>query len=134
MVVLDASVALGFCLEDERASLAASAIETLEDSALAVPAHWWAEICNGLLMVERRKRISSGDHSQCLALLADLEPHIHAISPNEFDAEVFTLAKKHRLTIYDACYLYLAIREDYPLLTTDKTLQKAAKAERVALL
>lgn len=133
-IILDASVALAFCLEDERGQFPESAISLLETSPLAVPAHWWAEICNGLLMVERRKRITANEHSQCIQLLAGLEPQILPISPPEFDVGVFALASQHHLTIYDACYLYLAMRESYPLLTFDKALKKAGRAEHVNVL
>lgn len=125
-IILDASVALGFCLEDARSFLPVPTLEALESSAIAIPSHFWAEVSNGSLMVERRKRISAADHSQCTALLADLEPHILPISAHEFDEEVFALAKKYQLTIYDACYLYLAMRDEYALLTMDKALKKAA--------
>ena len=44
------------------------------------------------------------------------------------------LANKSKLTIYDAAYLELALREKLPLATLDKDLIKAAKALDVELL
>ncbi|MGO9269985.1 MAG: type II toxin-antitoxin system VapC family toxin [Terriglobia bacterium] len=41
---------------------------------------------------------------------------------------------KHRLTVYDAAYLELAQRTGLPLATLDGDLQKAARAEGVALV
>ena len=43
------------------------------------------------------------------------------------------LARKHKLTVYDAAYLELAKREGLPLATVDRALEKAAIAEGVAL-
>ena len=49
------------------------------------------------------------------------------------DDALMTLARKHRLTVYDAAYLELAKREALPLATLDRALEKAAIAEGVAL-
>ncbi len=49
------------------------------------------------------------------------------------DDALMTLARKHRLTVYDAAYLELAKREALPLATLDRALEKAAVAEGVAL-
>jgi predicted nucleic acid-binding protein len=43
------------------------------------------------------------------------------------------LARERNLTIYDAAYLELALREGLPLATLDRALEKAAVAEGVAL-
>ena len=133
-LVLDASVALAFCLEDERDSFTREQLAQLEQAAIVVPPHWWAEVCNGLLMVEKRKRIKQGEQSQCISLLNELLPSPLEVSATEWDEDIFPLARSHQLTIYDACYLYLALRENYPLLTFDKALRKAARAEQVDVL
>jgi hypothetical protein len=44
------------------------------------------------------------------------------------------LARKHRLTVYDAGYLELALRQDLPLATLDADLIDAARAEAVPLI
>ena len=53
-------------------------------------------------------------------------------SPDE--THVLTLARRHRLTVYDAAYLELAAREALPLATLDAQLATAAQAEQVALI
>ena len=53
-------------------------------------------------------------------------------SPNEI--QVLTLARRHRLTVYDAAYLELALREGLPLATLDEALASAARAETVLLI
>ena len=47
--------------------------------------------------------------------------------------ELMRLARKHRLTAYDASYLELAIRSRAPVATLDGALQRAAANEGVAL-
>jgi predicted nucleic acid-binding protein len=49
------------------------------------------------------------------------------------EAILMTLARKRKLTVYDAAYLELAKREGLPLATLDRDLEKAAIAEGVAL-
>ena len=49
------------------------------------------------------------------------------------DASLMALARKQKLTVYDAAYLELAKRERLPLATLDRALEKAAIAEGVAL-
>ena len=44
------------------------------------------------------------------------------------------LARRHRLTVYDAAYLELALRKGYPLATLDAALSIAARAEGVPLI
>ena len=48
------------------------------------------------------------------------------------DHHVVALARRHRLTAYDASYLALAIREGCPLASLDRRLNDAAAAEGVA--
>jgi len=47
---------------------------------------------------------------------------------------VLTLARRHRLTFYDACYLELAERRAAPLATLDATLAQAAQPENISLV
>lgn len=44
------------------------------------------------------------------------------------------VAENHRLTLYDAAYLELALRRGLPLATLDGELRSAAKAEGVVVL
>ncbi len=47
--------------------------------------------------------------------------------------DVWGLARERDLTVYDAAYRELAIREGLPLATLDRALEKAAFSEGVAL-
>jgi predicted nucleic acid-binding protein len=50
------------------------------------------------------------------------------------EAAVLMLARRYRLTVYDASYLELARRQDAPLATLDKNLLTAARDQKIALL
>ena len=47
---------------------------------------------------------------------------------------MLSLARRHRLTVYDAAYLELALRAALPLATLDATLSASARAEGVRLI
>jgi predicted nucleic acid-binding protein len=56
-------------------------------------------------------------------------------SPELSDStSIFRIARRHRLTFYDAAYLALALRENVALATLDQDLADAAAAENVPLL
>ena len=48
------------------------------------------------------------------------------------ESGVLRLARSHRLSVYDASYLELALREKLQLATLDGHLQSAATAEGIA--
>lgn len=130
--VLDASMVLAWALEDERQAGAVDTLVRLKtgDEAL-VPALWWFEVRNALVSNERRGRLGEADTAIMLRELARLPVSIDR-SPEE--ASVLALARRHRLTVYDAAYLELAQREGLPLASLDSALQGAAAASGVSLL
>ena len=129
--VLDASVTASWCFEDEEASVADAAMDRLPEDHAVVPALWWFEIRNILVVNERRGRIDSADSDVFLNDLARLPIRI-ANDPSE--RLVVGLARTHRLTAYDAAYLDLAVRLTAPIATLDRALADAARAEGLELV
>jgi len=127
-LVMDGSTALGFLMRDERPSQAVRAIEALERGVpTVVPSHWALEVANGMLMAERRRRISRADAEEALDVLWQLPIETDGETGRRAAGETATLARQHGLTIYDAAYLELALRRGAALATTDAALAKAAK-------
>jgi len=59
--IVDASVALAWCFEDEASKFTDGLLDRLrQGDGILVPAHWPTEVLNGLLVAERRKRIKPG--------------------------------------------------------------------------
>ena len=83
------------------------------------------------MLGDRQKRVTERETARFLRNISRLTITIDS-SPNE--AQVLTLARRHRLTVYDAAYLELAGREALPLATLDEELAAAARAEQVALI
>lgn len=131
--VLDASTTASWAFPDEKDSTAARAAELLESSAdnAVVPALWWYEVRNILVINERRGRIVMSRSAVFLDQLAQLSIQIDSGFDSGF---ILDLARGHALTVYDAAYLALAIRERLSLATLDKALQAAAAAEGIPLL
>ena len=129
--VLDASIAASWAFEDEDHPVAALALERIRTDEARAPSLWWFEVRNTLIVNERRRCLTESDTAAFLRGLARMGVTVDR-SPEE--ADVLTLARRHRLTVYDAAYLELARREDVPLATLDADLATAARAERVPLL
>jgi len=82
-------------------------------------------------MGERRGRLTEGDTAIFLRSIGRLAVTVDGV-PDE--TAVLTLARRYRLTVYDAAYLELALRETLPLATLDGALTSAAQGEKVALI
>jgi predicted nucleic acid-binding protein len=129
--VLDASVAACWFFPDEKNLVASQAWLLVHQDDAIVPTHWWFEIRNTLITGERRGRITERHTSFALERLARMTIDHAELPP---DRDVLALARKHRLTFYDAAYLELAKREGLALATLDIELADAAQAENVPLV
>jgi predicted nucleic acid-binding protein len=129
--VLDASVAACWAFEDEDHPTATLALERIRSDQARVPSLWWFEVRNTLIINERRGRLAEADTAAFLRGLSRLGVTVDRL-PEE--AGVMTLARKHRLSVFDASYLELAQREALPLATLDADLIRAARAENLSLI
>jgi predicted nucleic acid-binding protein len=129
--VLDASVTITWAMRGEDHPFADLAFHALQTGSAIVPGNWWYEIKNILVLCERRDRISAADSNRFVRSLEFL--HIDIDFPGS-GAQVMDLSRKYNLSVYDAAYLALAMREHLPLSTLDKALASTALAEGVALL
>jgi predicted nucleic acid-binding protein len=129
--VVDASVAAAWYLPDERAPASTALLERLRTEWAIVPGLFWFEIRNILVVNERRARITEEATGGALEDLGRLPIHSDA---EPVWRSVLGLARRHRLTVYDAAYLELAVRLGLPLATLDRALVTAAKGERVDLV
>lgn len=130
-VVIDASVALCWCLPDESDAGAAAVLEQVISDGGVVPPIFDLEVCNILLVKERKGSIPPG-----YAALAIAELDALPLEPSEEDPdplELLELARSQSLTAYDASYLWAAQREGIPLATLDQALRAAAPRAGVTL-
>lgn len=132
--VLDNSVALAWCFEDEQTPEVMTLLDRLAEEGAVAPQLWPIEALNALITAERRGRI---DHATRV-LLADLLTQLPIALDEETAQHLWgataELAERHRLSAYDATYLELALRMGAPLATRDAALIRAAKSEGVIVL
>lgn len=131
--VLDCSVALSWCFPDERGKAGDHLLSRLSNGGAVVPPLWFLEVSNALLMGERRRRLSPEETAEAFDLLSQLPLEIDSRSGFPLAVDLLSLARKHKLSAYDAAYLELARRLHLPLATLDRSLQKAAKSLDIAL-
>lgn len=131
-LVLDASVALSFCLADEFDEYAVRILHRMGSDSALVPSLWFFEVANGLLIAERRGRVSAPDLAAARELLSGLSLHRDDLGIEGLSS-VLDLARSSRLSAYDAAYLELALREGLPLATRDGRLREAAAGAGVPL-
>jgi len=133
-LVLDTSAALAWIYPDESTpAISLVFARTLEHGAW-VPGLWRLEIANVLEMGVRRGRHNATFRDETLTDLARLPIHVDPETDSHAWEETMRLAERHRLTLYDAAYLELALRRGLPLATLDSDLRDAATAEGLALL
>jgi predicted nucleic acid-binding protein len=123
--VLDASVTMAWCFEDESSLETDQILDSLSSGASAyVPMIWHLEVINALCICERRKRITESETGNFLNLLATL-PIIFDNAAGQSMA-ILGLSRQHNLSAYDSAYLELAMRIGIPLASRDAALRKAA--------
>ena len=125
--VLDCSVTMAWCFEDEGNEKTMEVLQTLKSSKAIVPSLWPLEVSNVLLIAGRKKRVTELQAARFIDALASLPIVVDQTTASKAMHSIFLLAKKTDLTVYDAAYLELAIREEIPLVTLDAQLMKASK-------
>ncbi len=130
--VLDCSVTLTWFFEDEDNPYAMSVLDSLTETEAIVPVIWTLEVPNGLLMAERRGRLTTDKTGQAIELLKKLNIRVDAWEDGM--QSLLSLARDFKLTAYDAAYLELAKRCRVPLATSDRALIEAARLSDVQLV
>jgi predicted nucleic acid-binding protein len=129
--VLDASATLTWLLGDARAvdrEYAARLLEALKRGEVAVvPVTWALEVANVLARGEARGVISEAQSEAFLEMLSGAPIEADTTTFSQALTETLNLARRHRLSSYDASYLELALRNGLPLATLDASLNKAAR-------
>jgi predicted nucleic acid-binding protein len=132
--IIDNSVALAWCFEDEQTDAIMALLDRLTETGASAPQLWPLEALNGLLTAERRGRIDTAVRRRLAGFLQALPIIIDDETASQVWSATAQLAERHELTAYDAAYLELALRLGLPLATSDTALITAAQAAGVSLL
>lgn len=125
--VLDASVALGWFLDNPVSPYALRVKQALVDDARAVvPALWHLEMANGLVVAERRRILATAEGTRCLQYVEQLTSQIETNNDLIPAWQALATARSFQLSAYDAVYLDTARNEGLPLATLDQSMRAAA--------
>ena len=133
-LVLDCSVALAWFFEDESSDYAEAVLKALSEGQEATaPVIWSLEVCNVLVVAERRGRLGQAHASGFLTALAALPVKVEAAMSLAGLGAAVDRAREYQLTVYDASYLALAIQRGLPIATLDSKLADAARKSGVGV-
>ena len=127
--VLDASVALLWLVPQtnpEGVGYADMVLRALRDTQAVVPSLFGLEIANVIAKVEGKAIVTEADSQRFVALLGQLDIAADPKTMAHALGDTLNLARRYRLSAYDAAYLELALRTGLPLATLDAELAKAA--------
>ncbi|MDB5472377.1 MAG: DNA-binding protein [Caulobacter sp.] len=126
-LVIDASIFLSWAFEDESTPETRALATQVRSSSALIPSLTRTEVANVLVMAERRGRISTAQVGAFL-LQFDALPLRMDAPPNASTLDaIVSLARREKLTVYDATYLELALRHGAMVATKDQQLAAAAR-------
>jgi predicted nucleic acid-binding protein len=134
--VLDNSVAMRWLLAADKpkdAAYAAKALDSLKQAQAIVPSLWPLEVANVVVKVESKGLMTEARTQAFIALLGRLNIVVDNATAAQALGETLGLARRHKLSAYDAAYLELALRTGLPLATLDDELAKSARKSGVRL-
>jgi len=134
--VLDASVALLWLVPETNPAgvdYASATLKALKESQAVVPSLLALEAANVVAKVESKGIVSEADSQRFIALLGRLNIVTDQATAAHALGDTLNLARRYKLSAYDAAYLELALRTGLQLATLDVDLAKAATTAGVPL-
>ena len=128
--VLDNSVTMRWFFGDgkpQELAYATKVLDALKVTNAIVPATWGLEVANVIARAEAKSLVTEARSGAFLALLEGVDIDVDAATFVQALSGTLQLARRYKLSAYDASYLELALRRGLPLATLDEDLQKAAK-------
>jgi len=111
--------------EEDR--LADEALQRIQKDGVVVPALWFLEVANGILVSQRRGGVSIATSASFIGLVEALPIDQDKVQPWSVFATVLFLGRSYELTSYDAVYLELVLRIGGTLATFDGQLAEAVR-------
>ena len=135
--VLDNSVTMRWFFGDGKPAelrYAGLVLDSLNKASAVVPVTWGLEVANVIARAEAKAIVTEARSRTFLELLEGINIEVDQATFSRSLSDTLQLARRYRLSAYDASYLELAPRRSLPLATLDEDLQKAAKNAGVARL
>ena len=128
--VLDNSVTMRWFFGDGKPSelaYAGKVLDAMKTTSALVPTTWGLEVANVIAKAEAKALVTEARSGAFLGMLEGVEIEVDAATFAHALSDTLQLARRYKLSAYDASYLELALRLGLPLATLDEDLQKAAK-------
>lgn len=128
--VLDNSVTMRWLFEDGRATDIAYAdrvLAALKDWTAIVPVTWGLEVVNVIARSEWKGLVTTQRSNAFFKMLRGIDIEVDAETFEHALSDTLQLARRYKLSAYDASYLELASRLEIPMATLDENLQKAGQ-------
>ena len=132
-IVIDAAIVLSWIIPDEHNAAADAILELLDYETVVVPGNWSVEVADALAVGVATGDISEVGAQRFVTLLETLDVVEYACEPTAAVGRRISLCREHLITVRDAAYLDVAMREDLPLATFERTLRQAARNTGVKL-
>ena len=129
-LVLDASASLAWLIDrvdPAEVRLADEVLRTIQSRDALVPALWFLEVANGVLVAERSGGVTRFASASFMGLIYTLPIVEDSTRQSSAQPTVLTLARAHNLIAYDATYLELVLRTSSVLATFDGQLADATR-------
>ena len=128
--VLDNSVVMRWLLKDGSVERLAYADKVLglrmqDDAQAVVPGVWPLEVANVIVKAQAKGLVSEARATAFIGLLDDMGISVDARTAERALTDTLQLARRFKLSSYDASYLELALREGLQLATLDADLHSA---------
>ena len=126
--VIDSSVGFAWVHPNQATPETDKLLEEVEAGAtVVIPALWFVEMANSLLVLQRRKKLTKEERKAALETLSGMNFAVDEEAAKAAFQKTSELAEKYDLTVYDATYLEVALRRNLPLASRDAALISAAK-------
>ncbi len=135
-LVLDASVALPWLAPQTNPAgidYAASTLKALRQSQAVAPSLFALEIANVVTKLEYKEVVTEADSQRYIAVLERLDITVDQATAAHALGDTLNLARRYKLSAYNAAYLELTLRTGLPLATLDAGLAKAATTAGVSI-
>ena len=129
-LVLDNSVTMRWFFGDgkpQELAYAGKVLDVMKSASAIVPVTWALEVANVIARAEAKGLVTGARSETFLAMLEGVDIEADAATFSHALSYTLQLARRYKLSAYDASYLELSLRLGLPLATLDEDLQKAAK-------
>jgi predicted nucleic acid-binding protein len=96
------------------------------ETSAVVPVTWGLEVANVIGKAEMKGLLREAQSEAFLEMLDGIDIHEDAATFSRSLSDTLQIARRYRLSSYDASYLELAMRAGLPLATLDRDLRAAA--------